>query len=121
MKKILQDFKGDLAKNQNKKLKRKDMYNVIYSLYEENKMFNDKKKIIICIAAILVIIVLFMIFVINRNKNKNIIFVFFLLLYKFCRKKYSRAKILMLIICALRVRKFFKKSKVSILNNNENR
>ena len=49
------------------------MYNVIYSLYEENKMFNDKKKIIICIAAILVIIVLFMIFVINRNKNKNII------------------------------------------------
>ncbi len=36
-------------------------------------MFNDKKKIIICIAAILVVTVLFIIFVINRNQNKNII------------------------------------------------
>jgi competence protein ComEA len=45
----------------------------IYALYEENKMFNDKKKIIICIAAILVVTVLFIIFVINRNQNKNII------------------------------------------------
>lgn len=36
-------------------------------------MFNDKKKIIICISAILVVTVLFIIFVINRNQNKNII------------------------------------------------
>lgn len=36
-------------------------------------MFNDKKKIIICIAAILVVTVLFIIFVINRKQNKNII------------------------------------------------
>lgn len=36
-------------------------------------MFNDKKKIIICIAAILVVTILFIIFVINRNQSKNII------------------------------------------------